>query len=128
MRNKAINSLFSLVLWLLLAAPAIAQDGPDAVDYLALASLMLRDGNLDRAITALDQMEIITPEGVPLRFEIASAGDRIGAFIIDMVFIALAIGLLGLAAASGVLATLTVTQTVARWRGRIVPGKPGCVW
>ena len=54
MRNKAINSLFSLVLWLLLAAPAIAQDGSDTVDYLALASLMLRDGNIDRAIKLCD--------------------------------------------------------------------------
>lgn len=65
MRNKAINSLLSLLLSLLLAAPAIAEDDPDEVDYLALASLMLRDGNLDRAITALDQVDL-SKEGLDL--------------------------------------------------------------
>ena len=39
------------------ANPLLAQED-DEVDYLALASLMLRDGNLDRAITALDQVDL----------------------------------------------------------------------
>ena len=65
MRNKAIQALLSLALSLLLMAPAIAQDDPDDVDYLALASLMLRDGNLDRAITALDQVDL-SEEGLDL--------------------------------------------------------------
>jgi len=49
-----------LLLSLALAMPAGAKDpetGED-VDYLALASLMLRDGNLDRAIVALDQVDL----------------------------------------------------------------------
>jgi predicted Zn-dependent protease len=46
-----------LVLLLALApAAAMAQDDTE-VDYLALAALMLRDGNLDRAINALDQVD-----------------------------------------------------------------------
>ena len=51
-------SLLTLLLALLLAAPIQAADDPDEVDYLALASLMLRDGNLDRAMTALDQVDL----------------------------------------------------------------------
>jgi tetratricopeptide (TPR) repeat protein len=39
-----------------LQAPAAAEDVDD-VDYLALASLMLRDGNTDRALLALDQVD-----------------------------------------------------------------------
>jgi uncharacterized RDD family membrane protein YckC len=30
--------------------------------------------------------EIVTPEGIPIRFRLAGAGDRAGAFLIDMVF------------------------------------------
>ncbi len=49
------NLLFALLLALLpLCAPA--QDDAE-VDHLALASLMLRDGNLDRALAALDQYD-----------------------------------------------------------------------
>jgi tetratricopeptide (TPR) repeat protein len=42
---------------LALAFPLAAAEAEDDVDYLALASLMLRDGNLDRAIVALDQVD-----------------------------------------------------------------------
>jgi uncharacterized RDD family membrane protein YckC len=39
----------------------------------------------DRAENAKLTREIITPEGVPLRFQLARAGDRAGAFLIDIV-------------------------------------------
>lgn len=32
--------------------------------------------------------EVVTPEGVPLRFTLALAGDRLGAFVLDLLFIA----------------------------------------
>jgi uncharacterized RDD family membrane protein YckC len=38
--------------------------------------------------------EVVTPEGVPVRFALAPAGDRLGAFLLDLLFIGLA--LLGL--------------------------------
>ena len=65
MSKKNITALLALTLSLLVIAPAIAQDHADDVDYLALASLMLRDGNLDRAMTALDHIDI-GAEGVNL--------------------------------------------------------------
>ncbi len=42
---------------LLTAWPGFASGADDEVDYLALAALMLRDGNLQRAVTALDQVD-----------------------------------------------------------------------
>ena len=49
--------------------------------------------------------EVVTPEGVPLRFGIASAGDRVGAFVVDCALLsaaAIAIGLVAmLAVATG---------------------------
>jgi tetratricopeptide (TPR) repeat protein len=57
-----------LLLCLLLAAalPArAAEESADEVDFLALAALMLRDGNIDRAIVALDQVDPAA-EGVDL--------------------------------------------------------------
>jgi predicted Zn-dependent protease len=42
---------------LLAPTPALAEKADDEVDFLALAALMLRDGNIDRAITALDQFD-----------------------------------------------------------------------
>ncbi|HVO17942.1 MAG TPA: RDD family protein [Anaeromyxobacter sp.] len=33
--------------------------------------------------------EVVTPEGVPLRLEVAAAGDRVGALLLDLLFIAL---------------------------------------
>ncbi|MGC3997614.1 MAG: RDD family protein [Anaeromyxobacter sp.] len=47
--------------------------------------------------------EVVTPEGVPLRFVVAAAGDRVGAFALDALLIAaamLALGLLMLLAAA----------------------------
>ena len=56
--RKVLTVLLALALSLLLVAPAVAQEDDSEVDYLALASLMLRDGNLDRAINALDQVDL----------------------------------------------------------------------
>jgi tetratricopeptide (TPR) repeat protein len=53
--RKIITAM--LALSLLVTAPAVANEDDTEVDYLALASLMLRDGNLDRAISALDQVD-----------------------------------------------------------------------
>jgi tetratricopeptide (TPR) repeat protein len=46
-----------LLILLLGLGPVLAADKGDEVDFLALAALMLRDGNLDRAIIALDQFD-----------------------------------------------------------------------
>jgi len=49
--------LLSLLLGI--AAPLSAADkNEDKVDYLALAALMLRDGNIDRAVVALGQVDL----------------------------------------------------------------------
>lgn len=49
-----------LVLFLLMGAakPTLAQDDDEDVNFLDLAALMLRDGNLDRAVSALDQVDL----------------------------------------------------------------------
>lgn len=63
-----MRPLTVILLSLLLAAglPAHAAEAPgesaDEVDYLALAALMLRDGNVDRAILALDQVDLAAEE------------------------------------------------------------------
>lgn len=44
-----------------------------------------------RAAAAARVREIVTPEGVPIRFELASTGDRAGAFLLDLLFQILAI-------------------------------------
>jgi tetratricopeptide (TPR) repeat protein len=62
MQKKNVTALLALALSLLVIAPAIAQERADEVDYLALASLMLRDGNLDRAMTALDHIDTGTED------------------------------------------------------------------
>ncbi len=51
--------VFLLLLSLAITLPVGAKEKKvdEDVDYLALASLMLRDGNLDRAIVALDQVD-----------------------------------------------------------------------
>jgi tetratricopeptide (TPR) repeat protein len=62
------HHLTTFLLCLLLAAalPAqAAEESADEVDFLALAALMLRDGNIDRAIIALDQVDL-DAEGVDL--------------------------------------------------------------
>jgi tetratricopeptide (TPR) repeat protein len=52
-----------LSLCLTLPATGLARDeSPDDVDYLALAALMMRDGNLDRALVALDQVDTTDEE------------------------------------------------------------------
>ena len=56
--RKVLTALLALALSLLLVAPAVAQEDDSEVDYLALASLMLRDGNMDRAINALEQVDL----------------------------------------------------------------------
>lgn len=81
--------------------------------------------------------EIVTPEGVPLRFVLASAGDRAGALVLDLVFLLVALVVLALAmAALGAGPWITAVVTVAaflvrnfyfvafetRWQG-VTPGK-----
>ncbi|HWU90062.1 MAG TPA: RDD family protein [Kofleriaceae bacterium] len=47
-----------------------------------------------RTAAAARVREIVTPEGIPIRFELAGAGDRAGAFLLDMLFQILAIAAL----------------------------------
>ena len=54
------------------------------------------------ALAGAHHREILTPEGVPLRFAVARAGDRLGAFIIDCTFI---VGASLVLAVAGVLLT-----------------------
>lgn len=58
MRPPGILLMLLLTAGLGLATPVNAAEGEEGVDYLALAALMLRDGNLDRALTALDQVDL----------------------------------------------------------------------
>jgi len=49
---------------------------------------------IDRYLTRGDDArvrQIVTPEGVPLRFTLAAAGDRAGAFVIDFLFLIVAL-------------------------------------
>ena len=50
------------------AGPVAAGENEDEVDFLALASLMLRDGNIDRAIIALDQYDTSAEEADMVRY------------------------------------------------------------
>lgn len=59
---------FFSVLILSVSAVVAAENNPDDVDYLALASIMLRDGNLDRAIIALDQVDLTAEDANPVRY------------------------------------------------------------
>ena len=61
-------SLLLLILFLLGGAHAVAQESEDEVDYLALAALMLRDGNIDRALIALDQVDMTAEETDLVRY------------------------------------------------------------
>jgi tetratricopeptide (TPR) repeat protein len=69
-----MQRLTVILLCLLLATglPAYAAESPaesaDEVDFLALAALMLRDGNLDRAILALDQVDLAAEEVDRVRY------------------------------------------------------------
>ncbi len=53
--------------------------------------------------TAERVREVVTPEGVPIRFAVALAGDRLGAFLLDLLFIVLIV--LAIAIPLGVLAS-----------------------
>lgn len=84
--------------------------------------------------------EIVTPEGIPLRFQLARASDRVGAFTLDLLiqfFVLFLIGLgLNLAAGGQSSSWLTAVMTVLsfllvnfyfsffeiRWQGK-TPGK-----
>ncbi len=55
---KPIRLLLLLVLLLAPAATLQAQDDAEEVNYLELAALMVRDGNLERAMLALDQVDL----------------------------------------------------------------------
>jgi tetratricopeptide (TPR) repeat protein len=59
-----------LTLWfaLFLGQAGAAADDDEDVDYLALAALMLRDGNLDRALLALDQVDLHADGAVLARY------------------------------------------------------------
>jgi uncharacterized RDD family membrane protein YckC len=59
--------------------------------------------------SALPPHEILTPEGVPLRFEVAGAGERFGAFVLDLVLIVGSVLLLAL------LATLALGGSASGW-------------
>lgn len=56
-----------LVVLLISAGPCLAARADD-VNYLDLAALMLRDGNLDRAIIALDQVDLEEEDADLLRY------------------------------------------------------------
>jgi tetratricopeptide (TPR) repeat protein len=66
-----MKPLPAILLCLLLAAAIPsnrADESTDDVDYLALAALMLRDGNLDRALVALDQVDPTADEVDRVRY------------------------------------------------------------
>lgn len=69
-RSRFLTALLTgcVVLGALLAAPALAQDEAEDINFLDLAALMLRDGNLDRAIVALDQVDLQAEETDLLRY------------------------------------------------------------
>src|SRR5688572_6713735 len=58
---------------------------------LYAAGSIPRKGPLDRAESGRKQVAILTPEGVELRVEVAERGERAGAFLIDALFITLAV-------------------------------------
>jgi tetratricopeptide (TPR) repeat protein len=71
MMNSRAKNRFEAVLlclWMILGAPAFAAESDDEVDYIALAALMLRDGNTDRAIVALDQVDLSAEETDLVRY------------------------------------------------------------
>ncbi len=67
----ALRILFSALLLAVLmvtTAAVSAQEDDADIDFLELAALMLRDGNLDRAIGALDQVEVESEDTDRLRY------------------------------------------------------------
>lgn len=66
-RKHILGSLAALLLAALWQPGVVAGTAGDSgVDYLDLAALMLRDGNFDRAVTALDQVDV-EQEGIDLQ-------------------------------------------------------------
>ena len=57
--------------------------------------------------------EIVMPEGVPLVFQVASLGDRLGAFLLDSLFMIVAVVLVAILAAVGASATSDVVLGIA---------------
>ncbi len=66
--NRKIPILAAFVLSLALATTAPAKETEDEVNFLDLAALMLRDGNLERALVALDQVDLQAEETDLLRY------------------------------------------------------------
>ena len=64
-------------------------------------------------------LDIVTPEGVPLHLAIASAGDRIAAFVWDLTILAIVVivGILLIAVAAAIAraSVLAVTPFIALW-------------
>lgn len=56
--------------------------------------------------------DLLTPEGVPLRFTLAGAGDRLGAFLIDLTFVSVASTVLGIAMATVLTGRDSIDQLV----------------
>jgi tetratricopeptide (TPR) repeat protein len=66
MRTRIITVL---LVGLLSTSPLVtAQEDAEDINFLDLAALMLRDGNLDRAIVALDQVDVAAEESDLLRY------------------------------------------------------------
>jgi tetratricopeptide (TPR) repeat protein len=63
-----ILSIILLILAMAASPVALAEKADDEVDFLALAALMLRDGNIDRAVTALDQFDQTAEEADLVRY------------------------------------------------------------
>jgi predicted Zn-dependent protease len=64
-----IRIITALLVGLLCASSVVtAQEEGEDINFLDLAALMLRDGNLDRAIVALDQVDLAAEETDQLRY------------------------------------------------------------
>jgi predicted Zn-dependent protease len=57
-KTATLARLLACWLAVLLCLPAVAEEELEDVSFLDLAALMLRDGNLDRAVLALDQVDL----------------------------------------------------------------------
>jgi uncharacterized RDD family membrane protein YckC len=68
------------------------------------------------ALRALErQRELVTPEGVPVRFTVAAGGDRAGAFVLDFLFIVAAVLLFFLSVAFSGLGDLAGALAFVFW-------------
>ena len=61
---------------------------------------------------ARQDRDLLTPEGVPLRFTLAGAGDRLAAFLIDLTFVTIASMMLGIALAMALTGRDSIDQLV----------------